>query len=177
MSLRMGNPHPLREQRQVSEQREVLVWQLLGPWALAVPFPVVCEDEGFSRTIWRWGWYFGILMPFCPSPAPPQTWGVWTLMLRCCAITACVFSRCAQATPLSPGGGDYAGPGTPTPPPPPQGASGQQLVGGGSWRPEPRGRPPPPGPCQNNRRRCFCRLQCFGCCSLGPAKRKPRRYF
>ena len=33
------------------------------------------------------------------------------------------------------------------PPPPPQkGASGQQLVWGGSWRPEPRGCPPPP-PC------------------------------
>ena len=32
-------------------------------------------------------------------------------------------------------------------PPPPQGASCQQLVGGGgSWRPEPRGRPPPPPP-------------------------------
>ena len=32
----------------------------------------------------------------------------------------------------------------PPPIPPPQGASGQGLVRGGSWRPEPRGRPPPP---------------------------------
>ena len=28
----------------------------------------------------------------------------------------------------------------------PVGASGQQLVGGGSWRPEPKGPPPPPPP-------------------------------
>ena len=32
----------------------------------------------------------------------------------------------------------------PKPNPPPQGASGQQLVGGGSWRPEPSPPPPPP---------------------------------
>ena len=48
-------------------------------------------------------------------------------------------------------------------PPPPQGASYQRLVGGGSWRPEPRG--PPPGPLWVAKWWCSCNS--MSSCVLG----------
>ena len=45
--------------------------------------------------------------------------------------------------PFPTGGGDSAGPGTPTTPPPPPRGLRPTVSWGGSWRPEPRGRPPP----------------------------------